>query len=75
MAKNKHGGINFNFAKSKTFFIILAVVFLALLSVFIIFNIVFLGKQLSTALNVDTKTSTLIKNFDLESFHKLNLTR
>lgn len=63
-----------NFFKGKSFFAFLTAVSLLVIAYVIIMNILFLGKQLNNAYNINVNRNNAVK-FDTEGFQKLNLVR
>ena len=79
MAKKNKKKISLNhfrktFFKSRTFFVVLALIFLSILGFSAVSNLVFLGKQLTNSLNINVGANSTIK-FDTGGFEKLKLVR
>lgn len=70
--KNKKDG--HNFFKGKIFFAILGLIIMAGLSTVAIWNIVFLGKELRNAYNVNLNKNSSLK-FNTEDFQGLKIIR
>ena len=71
----KHFKINgLKFFKGRKFFAFLTVFFLLIMMYILVSNILFLGKQLNNAYNINVNRDNSLK-FDFEAFQKLKLVR
>jgi hypothetical protein len=71
---NKTGSINFKKLNKQTIFLALAVAMFLLIGGFVVYSIIFLGKNVNDSLNTPVPSASPIQ-FDIKGFENLKLIR